>query len=372
MNSLAGTRSPLIFVFLGNLPEYAFPALKLNSVFTNNPLILLGDHLPKGLPDTVEFYNIQDFYDGEKFTEFSRKSNLPAEFRNGFWLKAAERLFVLEAFARKTKTPSMFHGELDCLFFDLPSLEEQLVNTGKRGLFLPRETPNRAVASLLYVNDLEPLTELADFMIQSASLGNEMNILGALPYDNHSAYFALPSAEFLFRTKSSPTLHEVWPVVPNDPDFIVDGVVLGQWIFGLDPRNMKGAGSTNQIQNHKSGAQFEHDLRKLKFTVNVRPKFELFTSFEGEQPLRIHCLHVHSKVHKSLSPEKIQSLVRRLNAGKKTRLTPPTLEYGLYPLFRIVREFSIWFKNRRDFRSLLSRIFRRDLWVTLFSRSHGK
>lgn len=340
--------SPVIYIFLGDLPRYARPSMEVTARYNPNHAFLLSEKRPRWLGKRTTFTPLSEFYSAGIFAEFANSSPLPETFRDGFWLKAAERLFVLNEFIKYTSLARGFHGELDCIFFDLPGLESRVEASSEKGVFFPRETEERGVASLLYFNSSFALQTLVERVSERVALGNEMQILGSLKKKEDGPFFAFPSTEYLFRSAQAKENSQPWPVVPSEPDSIVDGVVLGQWIFGLDRRNMKGKGVINRIQNHKNSAHFEFPLSLLKFKPPTRAGEPPQASADGNDWLQVHAIHVHSKIHSLLFPWIIRLTLSRLNQGKATRFTVPD---NLSPRIRFAqlwREGVLWFGRCAD------------------------
>lgn len=332
--------SPLIFVFLGmEFPDYAEHSLKLAAKTAKVPIVVLSNcSRPRKLSQTIIWIDVDCFYNKSDFAEFESKTSLPKGFRDGFWLKTAERFFVLRDFMRVSNIRSFFHGELDCLFFDLFEVDNAIRESGFRGVFLPRETHDRVIASLVFFNDQNSIDELCKFILGNVHLGNEMEILGALPFDSSGFFFSLPSTEYLYREKLESN-QVGWPVVPTNPGFIVDGAVMGRWLFGVDPRNTGGRGTRNRIQNQKHAVPFALPLKELSFRRLKRDGWSLYVSRNDlSQSKRLSVLHVHSKVHRKITLRYVDRILNRLSRGKPTRIVPVHRSFIALIFGRIARQ----------------------------------
>jgi hypothetical protein len=358
--------TPLVFVYLGpDFPSYASSSLQIALKTTPNPIVVLAEvPRPAHIPSAVEWIAVDSFYSGQEFATFTLQPPYSEEFRDGFWLKTAERFFVLSEFMQWRKLATIFHGELDCLFFDLPEVERQILEDGLCGVFLARETESRCIGSLVYVNDSRVLRFVCTFILRNSHLGNEMDILGAIPSGGEQGVYALPTAEFLYRESSDSS----WPVAPRTPSFIVDGAVLGRWMFGVDPRNTGGRGTSNRIQNHKYGVPFESPLGALTFRRNSRKEWQTQVLSPRGGIFNLAVLHVHSKVHKKLTPQYIDRLVRRLSVGKSSMIAP--LQFG-FPLGvgrRVLRQLGVIIKTRAGVGSALKNLLSVGWWRGLRAR----
>lgn len=331
--------APLIFVYRGgDFPGYGIKSLSLSSKTTSNRLIVLSDvERPWRVAKTVRWEHIDGFYDPAAFAAFASNSTLDANFRGGFWLHTAERFFILEQFVARQQIPRFFHGELDCLFFELGSVERAIMESSLSGMFLPRETRNRVVASLVYVNDQTSLTRACHTLLEKVSLGNEMDILGSLPLGQGSPFHAFPTAEYLFR--DSPSIGG-WDVAPPNPSFIIDGAVLGRWLFGVDPRNTRTGASKNLVQNPKNTLPFDFPVSDLHFKMDPSNKRRILVQRDTNRWLPIAVVHVHSKIHKKLSSQFVRSIVRNAEAGRQRVILRSSLRYRASTTQRFMRQ--IW------------------------------
>lgn len=285
----AGGEVPLVFVYLGRqLPRYAKSSLALAVRRYPGKVILLTDfELETSLPKGVEHETILDWYDGDEFSRFAIASNLDGYFRDGFWLKAVERFFVLAEYMRTRNQKKIFHAELDALIFDLDRLATMCDAHGK-GLFVPTEDAARAVASIVYVNDLQVLDRLNQHFFKDAKTGNEMKMLGNFVQAYPDVAFAIPS-ERVFDRK--------WPYglnVLRDSGSVVDCSALGQWLFGQDPRNERGVSWTR----YQGAVAFR--LQDLRFKTDF---FGHRLSVHNSQGMEfsVRSIHLHSKIFRRVA-----------------------------------------------------------------------
>ena len=362
--------APLVFVYLGEkFPDYGLSSLGIVTRTTGNPIVVLGDGpAPKGLPSEVEWIRNETFYSGEEFRAFSLNPNFSAEFRDGFWLKTAERFFVLKAFMERHHPGAIFHGELDCLFMNLRLVESEIVATQLSGLFLPRETDSRCIASLVYINELGALKFVCQYLVDNAHLGNEMDILGSLQHHQDSPVHALPSAEFLYRAEPGRGEPVPWAVAPSQPSFIADGAVLGRWIFGVDPRNTGGRGTKNRIQNHKYGVPWDFPLADLTFELDPTKDWRVSVSKPDGESYWLAVIHVHSKIHQKLTALYFRRVLNRLRAGKATTIVAMEVRFPLEVAGRIARQVVISVRSADRLRASLRHLLSPAWWAGLKDR----
>lgn len=273
---------PLVYVYLGNpLPRYARISLGFARKRFLGPIIVLSD-MPatKSVFGTTQI-DIRDWYDPGPFRDFLTSADLDGNFRQGFWLHAIERFFVLEQYLSVSSTEKLFHAELDVLIFDINALADELDLKGK-GLFAPAESDARAIASLIYVNTLNGITDFLGFAGDNGHLGNEMKILGGFLGSNSPFAHAL-SSERVFDPD--------WPFFERSVSLaagIVDCSALGHWLLGQDPRN-----SPKTSWNLFKGA-VGFDMSSLRFRANLTNSSLQVRGF-GKDWQNVLALHVHAK-----------------------------------------------------------------------------
>lgn len=272
----------LVFVHLGTpIPPYL--KHNLHSVAKRYPgRVLLATDSPVVLRG-VETVDIASWYNRSDFDEFRRSSPLDRDFRGGFWLHAAERLFVLPQLMKELNLPKLFHIESDVLILNLEGLAKILDDWGL-GIFAPMEDVGRAIASVLYVNNIQALEELARFARKNAHLGNEMSILGQFMESNPTLAHSLVSDQYFDQN--------LWPLARSTlpPETgLTDATAIGMWLFGWDPRN-----SQHSMYNHRIQSFTRHDISSLRFLA--RPwswKVKVHTNGDSHE---LRSVHVHSKI----------------------------------------------------------------------------
>lgn len=284
--------TPIIFVYLGNpLPKYAVINLGILARNPDLPVVLISSEIEESLPNSIiQIQPSPSWYSPEGFLEFREKSSVDPLFRGGFWLHAAERLFVLHAFVDFFRVDKFFHAELDMLILNLRGFSKELDSFGK-GIFIPPESQNRALASLIYVNDSDALGMLIHFAAQNSQLGNEMKILGHFLALFPKNAFALAS-DRIFDSK--------WPFGLNAVPAkfgLVDTSGFGQWLFGPDPRNVRGSTFTK----YRSRGQ-NFTLEGMRFSLDSKSRTLHVESASRGSAFEIRAVHVHSKIFHLLTP----------------------------------------------------------------------
>lgn len=285
---------PIIYVYLGNkLPKYAHWALAGAAARNSNEVILLSNSTNlRKVSSKITVFSISDFYDDSEFIEFKESSKLDHKFRSGFWLHTAQRFFVLKQFCRQNSISKFFHAELDVMLFNLSGLPEKLDAYGQ-GIFIPRDSDERAIASLIYCNELQSLDKCCISMTTNAERGNEMALLSQFMFDNPQIAHALPSESTLAHNSRQPK----WDFIPpSSSGGIFDAAAMGQWLFGIDPRN-----SLSIVRNHFVNENWHSSPEKLKFSfTSSTGKLNVASEDNPKVNINIYCLHIHSKINRKL------------------------------------------------------------------------
>jgi hypothetical protein len=246
----------------------------------------------------INFIRTSDFYDNSDFLRISQNLNNSLSFRNGFWLKTLERFFVLEQFMKKYDVNSLLHAELDQLLFGLEELEEVLRTQNRDGLYIPMHKMEAAIASLIYIQNSKTLSSLLNFA-QSSIFPNEMKLIADWGNKHPDQIFGLPTLASELIPYSE--LNNIKILNANTVKGIVDGAQLGQWVAGIDPKNVPIRNRpTNMFVESSNPLMLDGvHMSNLRFLLDEEGK-KLQVRYLEEPPYRLYNLHLHSKVHQNL------------------------------------------------------------------------
>lgn len=299
----------LVFVWLGKrLPTWGLTALSLSTAYSGAKTILITNRSVGLITEATEQYFVEDFYKAP--TAWKRATQtLDQNFRDGFWLKTTERFFVLEQFMATFKVASLFHAELDNWIFNITGLDVRLDEVG-RGLFCPRDSLDRGIASLIYINRPDSLTQLNQLALDNTLVEkNDMTLLGHL-LATSDLFFSL-STENAFQDLGSVAWKRVSDEVSHG---IFDAAAIGQFLFGIDPRNGPIL-LTNGYENENKGC----DLWRLQYNLKDKSNTFELTNPKTGQSVNLFNIHVHSKLFKQLANKnRLSQILDRVNQGKKT------------------------------------------------------
>lgn len=299
----------LVFLWVGDrLPEYFDDTIEIAKKFSKANLILLCSRqarLNQNIDSVVSIYELEQFYQRD-----SRLYDLeyfgPLHFRDEFWLKTLERYLVLLCFMRHYKKEAFFHAELDNAIFDISELGNRLDTIGK-GIFAPRDVMDRAIPSLIYINEISALEELCAKIFIGSGKKNDMYVLGEFLRDSPQG-FSLP-------TESAFNLKCHWSTIdPQVTGGIFDANAIGQFVLGIDPRNQE---KKWIVRNGFMNENMQVNLKNCLFSFGVDGKLEL--KIESKS-YRLHNLHIHSKrMHYVLNPDSLNNVLAKLANQQQTQ-----------------------------------------------------
>lgn len=309
--------SPLIFIFDGILPDYCFYSLEFSKKYSNKKIILLITKNNKKIPKEIEHYFIEDFYK-EDLSKKITLTNYHKEFWNGFWIKTIERFFILESFCKKYDINTFFHAELDNIVFNIESLDITLNQFGKN-FFFTKDRIERGLGGFVYINSLDILRNFCNFVLENLEKNfiNDMYLLGKFS-NTYSEQCAILPNELNFFETDKISLKAIDSIKIGG---IVDGIRIGDYLFGSDPRISK-VMVFNKTEPKGDDNKTNFDYKNLLFYFSSSKKEFLITHKITKKSVKIYNLHVHSKLFKKLSNERFFiSILNKSNLNKRSLMT---------------------------------------------------
>lgn len=350
--------SDVVFVYLGqSLPRYVDSSLKLATKFSGQRVVLIANskHAKRVKATGVEFAPLEDFYDPTVFAEVKDKIVLGHNFRKHFWLYTLERLFVLEQYMAYSDAASLFHAELDQLLFGTNELVQKLNITTKAGLFFPFHSREKAVASVLFVNEKAALEKLFCFAADGEPFMNEMELLvrfsKAFPEDcvePPTIGMALPhprNQDFVFSQEF---------IAPADlGPGVVDAAELGLWVGGRDPRNLgwMERPRTKWVYGDDQVSLGSKNLEELRF--HFEPDSGILTIHHNQAPeniVRLYNLHIHSKIHSWIwkHDSSLKRLFGSANSPNSLHILASQKLHLLHRMQRVLQKPFRWLRSLRS------------------------
>jgi hypothetical protein len=215
----------------------------------------------------------------EKYN-FNSISTLDKHFRNGFWFLTSLRFFYIYELINKNNLEDVFHLENDVLIYY--NCNEILKYINKQYVYIPFDSYNRNIASILYIPNKEIFKTILDNynfklndMENFSFIKNKTGLIQKFPIfiKNKSL-----TEEQNFVSENS----ELFP-------FIFDAAAIGQYLGGVDPRNV--SGNTEGFVNETCVIKYNNFNFLFKDTYNIKRPFIIIENNE----IPIFNLHIHSK-----------------------------------------------------------------------------
>ena len=283
-------KAPLIYVWLGNmLPKWAFESFAFSR--KNNPdreiFLLHNNHLNNNFQKQFDRLNIKIF-----FIKFNQEDsiifNSPFHINSDFWKLTSFRFEIIRHFIRNNNIRKFFQAEIDNLLFNFDEIDNKLDKQGK-GLFVARDSINRAIPSFFYCNNKAIFDQLIDMFLPPFNATKDFYALGMLAKETNNL-FNLPTESYKQNSK-------YWQIIsPEYTEGIFDAAAIGQYCLGIDSRINKFKPTYNLFINENATADFDN----LKITSNRDQLF--LKAGQHEKKYKIINLHVHSKdIKKAIS-----------------------------------------------------------------------
>ncbi len=281
-------------VYLGrNTPKYVFDNLiYLRTTFPKINLVFISDS--KKSLNLAEKIGIKTWRYQENFeerTKFQNASNLPMNFRDGFWYTTTSRFFALEDYLVNNPGERLLQLEADVWaspnfpFEKFDKLSESV------DIAFPLETEITGAASVLYLRDGHAARifgrEIRKIMSNDSD-ATDMSILGKLSINGSLNCVILPILPQGSVAINPTTTPENIERISKSFDYfcgVFDSVTYGLYLVGEDPRNHRGI-------HYKYRRQEGHLVYCDKIEFVARPD-GIYLKDKVEIPL--FNLHIHSK-----------------------------------------------------------------------------
>jgi hypothetical protein len=222
----------------------------------------------------VNIDNLIDTYD------YYSKTNLNKGFRNGFWPLASLRFFYIYEFMRRFNVNDVIHLENDVLIYY--NCDEIMSKFDKRFMYIPFDTLNRNIASIIYIPTADIFKNVLD------NYDNDVSDMYVFNFIQKKTGLIQNLPIFIYDTSVIPEISFVSQNYDNFK-FIFDAAAMGQFLGGVDPQNIDGdtCGFVNKTciikyNNYEFDWIIINDVKKPFIKIN-------------EQMIPIFNLHIHCK-----------------------------------------------------------------------------
>lgn len=206
-------------------------------------------------------------------TDFDDKSMLDKHYRNGFWNSASKRLFLLNEYLKQQQLKHVIHLENDVMLYSDMNYELD------EKIYIVMDETNRCIPGIVYI----PNHTLFDKLINHYDYcKNDMENLAIFYHRNRDIVATFPIID-----------NSVQPCIYNEEferfHSIFDGAAIGQYLGGVDPRNIPG--DTTGFVNETCIVKYnQYQFKWIKKGEHYVPHILIQNNW-----IMVNNLHLHSK-----------------------------------------------------------------------------
>jgi hypothetical protein len=256
-------------------------------------LIINKSHFGEIEEKNIKLICPDDIVKCENHLNFQKNNRLDKEFRGGFWTYSTERLFYLEDLMRQYSLENIIHVENDTLiYFDYDEYFSHFYQN--YDLATVFDNDERSVPCVIYIKKLE---DLKKFNLHSLNYSDKNDMILFSHYRNYvnqNINLPIVPSEYNFHLESVMG-HQTKNKKQYSNNFdkfnsIFDGAALGQFLGGVDPRNISG----NTKGHINIACLFNPSNLNIFFESDILNRNIPFIKFNNKK-YKINNLHVHSK-----------------------------------------------------------------------------
>ena len=241
-------KSQQIFIQLGRLPKYGRYSLK-HAKLVNSSLrtILISDRVLSPYIEGVECVPVSSVVSKREFDQLRvslAASGFDPRWRNGYWFKIFGRFLILRNYT--TKQPNHvagMHLECDVASFVSEGIFQSTLDRMKAPTALPFIDSNTACPGIVIARSMKDLAALSDHVVQEvhnrSGLSDMQSLAGAATIGLTEQ---LPTTTQMDSTNVDVTMLDISlkSRVRESAQIVFDAAAVGQYLFGIDPRNNRG------------------------------------------------------------------------------------------------------------------------------------
>lgn len=222
-----------VFVSLGRAKPYLFQNLDFAARWAGRDnVVIITDSSDRRLSAKGRVVKLEHLVSKKRkreITEALAACGVNTRWRGGYWVSILLRFEALKAFAETLETSMpVIHIENDVATFLSPGVLEDVFARAAEDLLVPPVDGEHSCPGIMIAKTPEALAEACEYVVESVSHGREssdMYALGSLA--SQGIVGNLPTRGF------NAGGEDASPIV-------FDSVIVGQYLFGSDPRNSQG------------------------------------------------------------------------------------------------------------------------------------
>ena len=284
----------VILVSTGVFQDYIIYNIKQLLYFKYN-IIIITDKKYFGKLNEIEniqnLKNIKLIDSDELYTNFDIKSNLDKHFRDGFWHNTSKRLFLVYNCMKKYNLENCIHLENDVLIYYAFSKND----FNKNNIYITNDAENRCIPGIIYIPNYKLLNNLIEYYNYDK---NDMENMSIFYNNNKDICTTLPIIKQNKYYDKIDIYNENYKIFKG----IFDGAAIGQYLGGVDPRNI--SGDTTGFINETCVVKYNHykfiwikndDGYSLPYINIIIDDDDKNMNMNMHMHIPIYNLHIHSK-----------------------------------------------------------------------------
>ncbi len=285
--------SEVILVNLTNFQEYIIHNIQQLQLLKYKITVIITDNLYdnfKHLSNNVNIILTSQLDD----SGFNKKSLLYTSFRNGFLHLCSQRMFYLHSYMKSFNTTNVLHIENDVMLY------WNIIIPNPDKIWLVMDSSNRCIPGIMFIPDYSKLDKL---ILKYNYKENDMVNLSSFFYNNREICETFPIIQknSFYNNEDMFTIN--FDRFNDNMKVIYDGAAIGQYLGGVDPRNI--SGDTRGFINETCVVNYSKYTFQWKFN-NELLLFQPIILINNNEVL-ISNLHIHSKqVHRFMSMNPIE------------------------------------------------------------------
>lgn len=268
----------VILVSTGVFQDYIIYNIKQLLYFHYTIIIITEKEYFNKLNEFENNENIKLIDSNDLYTEFDIHSNLDKSFRDGFWHNCSKRLFLVYTCMKNLSLENCIHLENDVLlYYDFSNYNFD------NKIYLTNDAEYRCIPGFIYIPNYNLITNLINNYNYSK---NDMENMNLFYHNNKDSCITLPIIKYNEKYDKIDIYNENYEKFKG----IFDGAAIGQYLGGVDPRNIEG--DTTGFINETCVVKYNH----YQFTwIKNEDGYKMPYVIIDNETIPIFNLHIHSK-----------------------------------------------------------------------------
>lgn len=238
---------------------------------------------------------------------FKNKFKGDINFRKGYWKHVKERFFYIEELMLRESLHHVISMEYDVMLYTNINTVVDKLKQSHQTLRIVRDNDQRGHPAFMYIPSAKEINHFNTFLVSIIQTPLEdMQSLAAYADTYKGAVHYLPvithDRNYFIRDRSSKAGHTSKDpyFLSEDSDhfgFLFDSLVVGQWVGGIDSRNVGG----NKIAKYENESAL-YNINEMNFAWKKDPNTFLWQPHLDNRLLIM--IHVHSKSLVSFSSDR--------------------------------------------------------------------